>query len=397
MTEVGTSSPPVDGADPVLSVVLPCLNEAETVARCVTRALEAMAQLRISGEVVVADNGSHDGSQELAVAAGARVVDVPVRGYGAALRHGIASARGTWVVMADADDSYALENLGPFVEALRGGADLVMGNRFAGGVEDGAMPFLHRYLGNPVLSLIGRRLFRSRIRDFHCGMRAMRRDAILGLDLRADGMEFASEMVVRSELAGLSIAEVPTTLRRDGRSRPPHLRTWSDGWRHLRFLLLFSPRWLYLYPGAVLVVLGSIAMAVLVTGPRRIAGVEFDVHSLLFSGVAVSVGVQFLAFAVLAKVAAIRLGVLPEDLRLVRALERLTLERGIVIGLGLALAGLIVLVGQVIGWGAGGFGELEVTSSIRWSILAGTTITIGVQFILVSFLIGVLRLNEVAD
>jgi energy-converting hydrogenase Eha subunit E len=245
--------------------------------------------------------------------------------------------------------------------------------------------------------MIGRRLFRSRIRDFHCGMRAMRRDAILGLDLRADGMEFASEMVVRSELAGLSIAEVPTTLRRDGRSRPPHLRTWSDGWRHLRFLLLFSPRWLYLYPGAVLVVLGSIAMAVLVTGPRRIAGVEFDVHSLLFSGVAVSVGVQFLAFAVLAKVAAIRLDVLPEDLRLVRALERLTLERGIVIGLGLALAGLIVLVGQVIGWGAGGFGELEVTSSIRWSILAGTTITIGVQFILVSFLIGVLRLNEVAD
>jgi energy-converting hydrogenase Eha subunit E len=299
--------------------------------------------------------------------------------------------------MADADDSYALENLGPFVEALRGGADLVMGNRFAGGVEDGAMPFLHRYLGNPVLSLIGRRLFRSRIRDFHCGMRAMRRDAIIGLDLRADGMEFASEMVVRSELAGLSIAEVPTTLRRDGRSRPPHLRTWSDGWRHLRFLLLFSPRWLYLYPGAVLVVLGSIAMAVLVAGPRRIAGVEFDVHSLLFSGVAVSVGVQFLAFAVLAKVAAIRLDVLPEDLRLVRALERLTLERGIVIGLGLALAGLIVLVGQVIGWGAGGFGELEVTSSIRWSILAGTTITIGVQFILVSFLIGVLRLNEVAD
>jgi hypothetical protein len=397
MIDPGAPSMPAGEANLLLSVVLPCLNEAETVAVCVSRALASMERLGIAGEVVVADNGSTDGSQQLAIDAGARVVDVPVRGYGAALRHGILSARGTWIVMADADDSYALENLDPFVEALRDGADLVMGDRFAGGIDDGAMPFLHRYLGNPVLSMIGRRLFGSRVRDFHCGMRAMRREAIIALDLRADGMEFASEMVVRAELAGLTIAQVPTTLRRDGRSRPPHLRTWSDGWRHLRFLLLFSPRWLYLYPGAVLVALGSIAMAVLLAGPRRVGGIEFDVHSLLFSGVAVAVGVQFLAFAVLAKVAGIRLGVLPADLRVARALERVTLERGVAIGLSLASAGLIVLVGQVIGWGVRGFGELDVGSSIRWSILAGTTITIGVQFVLVSFVIGVLRLNEVAD
>lgn len=397
MTVDAGSAPEVATTDdrPVeLSVVLPCLNEAETVGVCVGRARAAMAELGISGEIVVADNGSEDGSQELARRAGARVVDVPVRGYGSALRHGIAAARGRWVIMADADDSYALEDLGPFVERLRAGADLVMGNRFAGGIADGAMPFLHRYLGNPVLSMIARRFFRSDVGDFHCGIRGMRRDAILALDLRSNGMEFASEMVVRSELAGLWIEEVPTTLRPDGRSRPPHLRTWADGWRHLRFLLLFSPRWLYLYPGLVLMVLGLVAVAALFGGSRHIGSVELDVHTMLFGGVAMVVGAQFLAFALLAKVAAGRLGLLPVDRRVARALERITLERGVLVGLVLIVVGGSVLIIQTLGWGIGGFGELEVTSSIRWSIVAGTTLTIGFQLVLVSFLLGVLRLDE---
>jgi glycosyltransferase involved in cell wall biosynthesis len=229
-----------------LTVVLPCLNEAETLAVCIRKAKSSIASLGVDGEVVVADNGSTDGSQGIARDEGARVVDVPIRGYGAALMAGITEAQGTFVIMADADDSYDLSNLGPFLEALRGGADLVMGNRFAGGIEPGAMPALHRYLGNPVLTAIGRVLFRSPVRDFHCGIRGFRRDAIIGLDLRTTGMEFASEMVVKATLQKLAIVEVPTTLSPDGRSRPPHLRTWRDGWRHLRFLLLYSPRWLFL-------------------------------------------------------------------------------------------------------------------------------------------------------
>ncbi|MSX34697.1 MAG: glycosyltransferase, partial [Actinobacteria bacterium] len=253
-----------------LSVVLPCLNEAETLAVCIRKARASMNELGIDGEVVIADNGSTDGSQDIARSEGARVVDVPTRGYGAALIAGITDAKGTFVIMGDADDSYDLSNLGPFIEALRGGAELVMGNRFAGGIAPGAMPALHRYLGNPVLTAVGRVLFRSPVKDFHCGLRGFRRDAILELDLRTTGMEFASEMVVKATLNKLTIVEVPTTLSPDGRSRPPHLRTWRDGWRHLRFLLLYSPKWLFLYPGIVVFLLGLILGGALLRGPINV-------------------------------------------------------------------------------------------------------------------------------
>src|SRR5918994_3349045 len=259
-----------------LSVVLPCLNEAETLATCITKARGSMEALGVDGEIVVADNGSTDGSERIATSLGARVVPVPERGYGAALRTGIAAAKGRYVIMADADDSYALHDLGPFLEALRGGADLVMGNRFAGGIEPGAMPALHRYLGNPVLSWVGRLFFKVPINDFHCGMRGFARDRILGLGLTTTGMEFASEMVVRAAIGGLTITEVPTTLKPDGRSREPHLRTWRDGWRHLRFLLAFSPRWLFLYPAVFLVVLGTVVFTRLAVGPVSIGSVTFD-------------------------------------------------------------------------------------------------------------------------
>ena len=246
-----------------LSIVMPCLNEAETLEVCIRKAQESLRKDEISGEVVIADNGSEDGSQEIAERLGARVVPVSGRGYGAALHGGFEAARGRFVIMGDADDSYDFSSLMPFVEKLREGYDLVMGNRFLGGIEPGAMPPLHRYLGNPVLTGIGRLFFRSPAGDFHCGLRGFRRDAILGLGLQTTGMEFASEMVVKSTLMGLRIAEVPTTLSPDGRSRPPHLRSWRDGWRHLRFLLLYSPRWLFLYPGAVLMLLGLVSGALL--------------------------------------------------------------------------------------------------------------------------------------
>src|SRR5216683_2493132 len=262
---------------------MPCLNEAETVATCVRKAAGFLREHGIDGEIVVADNGSTDGSQRLAEEAGARVVAVSAKGYGNALLGGIVDAQGRYIIMGDADDSYDFTALMPFVSALRDGADLVMGNRFRGGIAPGAMPPLHRYLGNPVLSFVGRLFFRSAIGDFHCGLRGFNRDSVMALNLQATGMEFASEMVVKAALAGQHVTEVPTTLAKDGRSRPPHLHTWRDGWRHLRFLLLYSPRWLFLYPGALLMLAGAAAGAWLLPGPRTIAGVAFDVHTLVYA------------------------------------------------------------------------------------------------------------------
>ena len=263
-----------------LSIVMPCLNEAETLATCIDKARGFLDRHGIAGEIVIADNGSTDGSQEIAVSRGARVVNVPSKGYGSALMGGIAAARGRYVIMGDADDSYDFTDLMPFVERLRAGDELVMGNRFLGGIEPGAMPPLHKYLGNPVLTWIGRLFFGSPSGDFHCGLRGFDRQAILSLDLQTTGMEFASEMVVRATLQGLRIDEVPTTLSKDGRSRPPHLRSWRDGWRHLRFLLMYSPRWLFLYPGLFLMIVGLLAGAWLLPGPRRIGGVELDIQTL---------------------------------------------------------------------------------------------------------------------
>ena len=388
-----------DGADPdrptlELSVVLPCLNEAETLATCVTKAKESLRQLKVAGEVVVADNGSTDGSRDIARAHGARVVEVTKRGYGAALTAGINAARGEYVLMADADDSYALDDLGDFVKALRAGSDLVMGNRFKGGIEAGAMPFLHRYLGNPVLSRLGRLLFRIPVHDFHCGIRAFRRDRIVALGLRTSGMEFASEMVVRASLAHLCITEVPTTLRPDGRSRSPHLRTWRDGWRHLRFLLAFSPRWLLYYPSLALQMIGLAGLVWLAVGPHVVGGVGFGLHSMLACATMFVLGVQGLGLALVARSFAAHLGLLSPSPRLIRLLSRISLERGLLAGGLLFLLGTGCFVVALTSWGASGFGALDVVDTMRVPIIGMVLTVTGFQIVVVSFTLSLTRIGE---
>jgi hypothetical protein len=384
----------VTGGTVEVSVVLPCLDEAATVESCVRTALDAIAGAGLTGEVVVADNGSTDGSQALAEAAGARVVHVEERGYGAALTAGIAAARGEYVVMADADESYDLRDVPRFVAALREGADLVMGNRFRGGIEPGAMPKLHRYLGNPVLSWAGRTFFRSKVGDFHCGIRGLRREAALTLDLRTTGMEFASEMVVKAELAHLRIAEIPVTLSPDGRNRPPHLRSWRDGWRHLRFLLLYSPRWLFLYPGALLMAVGLVAGAWLLPGGRRIGGVGLDVQTLLYAAMAVVMGYQSVVFAVFTKVFAISEGLLPEDPRVTRVFRYVTLETGLLFGALLLLLGAAGSVAGFLGWQSHDFGALDASRSLRVVIPSLTALVLGTQTVLAAFFLSILGLRR---
>jgi hypothetical protein len=383
-----------------LSVVLPCLNEAETLETCIRKARRSLAELGVRGEVVVADNGSTDGSQAIAEAAGARVVPIARRGYGAALRGGIEAARGRYVLMADADDSYALDDLGPFVTALRSGAQLVMGNRFQGGIAPGAMPFLHRYLGNPILSWAGRRFFRVPIGDFHCGMRAFDRDALLALGMQTDGMEFASETVVRSALAGLRITEVPTTLRQDGRSRPPHLRTWADGWRHLRFLLAFSPRWLFLYPALVMLAVGLLGLGVLSIGAVQVGDVSFGIHTMLACATLVVLGLQVGGLALVARAYASRLALLPPSARLEKWLDRITLERGLILGLTAVLLGIGAFVLALATWGAQGFGQLDPVETMRLPIVGMVLVVGGCQVASTAFAIsltGVGRDPAVAD
>jgi len=374
--------------------VLPCLNEAETLAVCIRKAKASITELGIDGEVVIADNGSTDGSQDIARAEGARVVDVPIRGYGAALTAGIADAKGEFVIMGDADDSYNLSDLGPFVEALRAGADLVMGNRFAGGIEPGAMPPLHRYLGNPVLTAVGRVLFRSPVKDFHCGMRGFRRDAILGLDLRTTGMEFASEMVVKATLNNLKIVEVPTTLSPDGRSRAPHLRTWRDGWRHLRFLLLYSPRWLFLYPGIIVFLVGLVMGGVLLTGPIQIGEHALDVSALVYSMAAVLIGFQAILFAAFSRAFVANEGLMPPSPRMQKAFKVLNLERGLIIGLLLLVVGIALAIYGFIHWGSSDFGALDARDAIRLAVPAATLSVLGVETIMGSFFLSVLGLSR---
>ncbi len=392
------SAPRIEGSAPPtvceLTIVMPCLNEAETLAVCIRKARASLAALGVDGEVIIADNGSNDGSQQIARDEGARVVDVPTRGYGAALRGGITAARGRFVLMADADDSYALDDIGEFLEALRGGADLVMGNRFAGGIEPGAMPALHRYLGNPVLSKVGRLFFKIPVGDFHCGMRAFRRDRILSLGMQTDGMEFASEMVVRAALGGLRIVEVPTTLRPDGRSRAPHLRTWRDGWRHLRFLLAFSPRWLMLYPALSLLALGGLGLLWLSFGPQHIGGVAFSVQTMLACATAVIAGLQTLGLAVVSRAYASHLGLLPPNRRLESTLERLTLERGLVVGAVVSLLGVACFAVALWNWGSQGFGALDPMTTMRLPILGMLCIVGGLQLVLVSFTLSLARIGR---
>jgi glycosyltransferase involved in cell wall biosynthesis len=353
-----------------------------------------MKALGLEGEVVVADNGSTDGSQQMARELGARVIDVPVRGYGSALLGGIAAARSEFVVMADADNSYDLSRLGPFVEALRGGADLVMGNRFLGGIEPGAMPKLNRYFGNPVLTRLGRLLFRSPSGDFHCGMRAFRRSSILSLGLRTAGMEFASEMVVRATLAKLEIVEVPVTLSPHGRTRAPHLRPWRDGWRHLRFLLLYSPRWLFLYPGIALMLGGTALGIALLPGPLHIGRVGLDVNAFVYCAVAVIVGFQAVTFSVFARAFAASEGLLPPSEKMERIFRIVTLEAGLTVGLLVFLAGIGLSIYTVAFWSGRSFGALSTSSTIRLVVPAATFIILGLETVLASFFLSILGINR---
>ena len=379
-----------------LTILMPCLNEAKTLGACIQAARSYIAEANIDGEVLVADNGSTDGSMDIASALGARVVFAPVRGYGAALMAGIDAARGRYVIMGDADCSYDFSSLGAYVERLRAGADLVMGNRFQGGIAPGAMPFLHRYLGNPVLSFLGRLFFRIPIRDFHCGLRGFSRESILRLGLMTPGMEFASEMVAKAALAKLKVEEVPTALRPDGRDRPPHLRTWRDGWRHLRFLLLFCPRWLFLYPGITLLAVGLIGFAVLLHGPVNLVSVGLGIHSLLYMAAATVLGAQMVQLAVLTKWMGILSGVVPPQRWLQRLGPYLTIETGLILGLALVGLGLAWSALLVLDWRAAGFGAMDPTRTMRGAIPAVTLMILGVQAATAALFAGALHFCWVA-
>jgi glycosyltransferase involved in cell wall biosynthesis len=367
---------------PEFTVLMPCLNEAQTLPTCIRKAQTCIERLSLSAEIVVADNGSTDDSQRIAEAAGARIVDVPVRGYGAALYAGIQGARGRYVIMGDADDSYDFSKLDPFVDALRSGADLVIGNRFLGGIRPGAMPWANRYIGNPILSALGKRFFHSPANDFHCGLRGVARTAFERMNLLTTGMEFASEMVIKATLVGLRIVEVPTTLDKDGRNRPPHLRRWRDGWRHLRFMLLYCPRWLFLYPGAGLFAFGAVVIAL--TMLRLLLGEPTGVEAptLLLASVAVLLGFQGIAFSFCARIYALQEGFLPEDQSLERMFTLFTLETGLTAGGALLIAGASGLVSAL------------ASSSLLWAIPSAAAVSLGGEVVFVSFLLSFIGLRR---
>ena len=373
---------------------MPCLNEVETLAACIRKALSAIDKHDLAAEIIVADNGSTDGSQAVAEKLGARVVEVARKGYGSALIGGIEAARGRFVIMGDADDSYDFSAIGPLVDKLRQGYDLVMGNRFSGGIAAGAMVWSHRWVGNPVLTFISRVFFRTPVGDMHCGLRGFRKDAIDKLHLRATGMEFASEMVIKASLRRLKIAEVPVTLSPDGRSRPPHLRTWRDGWRHLRFMLLFSPRWLFLYPGLALFSSGAVVGALLETGPKQIGPATFDIHTLLLAAFSCLIGYQLVVFAVFTKVFAMQQGFHPPNPGYTEMFRYMKLETGLAIGGLMLLAGVAGAVVAVWSWGAVGFGALDPRVTMREVIPAALLLTLGVQTIFASFFLSILGIDE---
>ncbi len=377
-----------------LTILMPCLNEAETLAVCIKKAQASLLDLGIDGEVLIADNGSTDGSQAIAEHHGARVVDIDQRGYGAALIGGISAARGRYVIMGDADDSYAFDAIQPFVVALRSGSQLVMGNRFRGGIKPGAMPFLHKYLGNPVLSFLGRMLFRIPVGDFHCGLRGFDRASILALHLTTPGMEFASEMVIKASLFGLKITEVPTVLSPDGRTRSPHLRTWRDGWRHLRFMLLCSPTWLFAVPGVVALLVGATMVAILANRPIDVGSIQLSVQAMVFFAFMALVGVQIVAFGIAARSLARLMGVLPQDdgSRILR--EHFSLERGLVIAAILMVLGAVIAGSSVGTWAGAGFGAVKLGDALRVSVPGLTILAIGVQVLFTSFFLGVAGLGR---
>lgn len=377
-----------------LSIVMPCLNEAETLAVCINKAQSFFERENISGEVIIADNGSTDGSQKIATDLNARVVNVPQKGYGSALRGGIEAANGKYVIMGDADDSYDFSNLMPYVIKLREGYDLVMGNRFKGGIKKGAMPFLHKYLGNPVLSFIGRLFFKSKIGDFHCGLRGFSKEAYYKMELKTTGMEFASEMIVKSSLKDLKITEVNTILSPDGRSRPPHLNTWRDGWRHLRFLVLYSPNWLFLIPGLLLFIFGIITSSFLLFGTVSIGSVNFGVHTLLFTSGFILIGFQFILFYGLTKVFTVENELLPKSNKYDKLFKLINLEKGLIFGAILVIIGIILSFSAYFDWQAINFGDIENTSTLRSVIPAITLMLLGVQVILFSLFFSILGLKK---
>jgi glycosyltransferase involved in cell wall biosynthesis len=376
-----------------LTILMPCLNESRTLQACIGKARAFLDRHGITGEILIADNGSIDGSQQLARSLNARVIDVPTRGYGAALRAGTEAALGRYVIMGDSDDSYDFSALEPFVDALRDGADLVMGNRFAGGIRPGAMPALHRYLGNPVLSAIGRLFFGTPIRDFHCGLRGYRKESMLELGLCSDGMEYASEMVVKATFAKLDIREVPTTLSPDGRGRPPHLRSWRDGWRHLRFLLVHAPHWLYLYPGAMLLTAGGVGLLALAIGPVAIGDSGLDIHTMMYATLSFVMGIQMVLFSSAARYHATRIGVLPAARRSGALFQSLSLERSLLCALGLLIAGVMLSALGLYIWWKEDFGTLQPREVMRIVIPATTFIAMSIQVFTSAFLMEYLRLS----
>ena len=377
-----------------LSVVMPCLNEAETLAICIKKAQGSFIKNNIKGEVVIADNGSTDGSIEIAKSLNARVIHVKDKGYGNALKGGIKEAYGIYVIMGDADDSYDFSNLTPHLEKLREGFDLVMGNRFKGGIKKGAMPFLHKYLGNPVLSFLGRLFFKIPIGDFHCGLRGFRKDAFYKMNLQTTGMEFASEMIVKSKLNDLKIAEVPTILSPDGRTRPPHLNTWSDGWRHLRFLLLYSPNWLFLIPGIILLITGTVTSTIITLNPIQISDITFDVHTLLYSATAIIIGFQFILFYGLTKIYAVENNLLPKSKRYNKLFDYINLEKGLIFGILLVVLGLFLTGFSINIWSETNFSNLDPTKLLRHIIPAIISLQLGVQIVLFSLFFSILGLKN---
>ena len=381
-----------------LSIVMPCLNEAETLATCIRKALTGIERAGVQGEIIIADNGSTDGSQNIALAEGARIVAVERKGYGNALRGGIHAATGKWILMGDADDSYDFSKIAPFVENLREGHDLVMGCRMPSGggtIMPGAMPWKHRWIGNPILTFIGRLFFKSPAKDFHCGLRAFTRSAYERMELRTAGMEFASEMVIKSTLSGLKITEVPIILHPDGRSRAPHLRSWRDGWRHLRFMLLFSPRWLFFIPGIGICLIGTAGLFLLTLGNMIFGKVVLDVGTMMVCSMLLLIGTQLLWLAVFTRHFAVSEGLLPPNPRLERILSAFSLEWGLISGFILGLAGVILLGIAFLDWQQAGFQGLSYGTNLRRLIPATTLIVLGIQFLFGSFFLGVLGLKTV--
>ena len=379
-----------------LTILMPCLNEAETLARCIGSARLGIQRAGVRGEIIVADNGSTDGSQAIAEKSGARLVTVAEKGYGSALRGGIRAASGKWILMGDADDSYDFSEADRFVKKFQEGFDLVMGCRLpvgGGKILPGAMPWKNRWLGNPVLSFIGRLFFKCPAHDFHSGLRGFTKAAFEKMDLQTTGMEFASEMVIKSTLKQLKITEVPVTLRSDGRSCPPHLKPWRDGWRHLRFMLLFSPRWLFFAPGIFLSLLGIILGGALSIQNIVVGGITLNVGTLMMACMAVIVGFQLVAFAFFTKVFAIAEGLLPDDPEFSRVFKFFNLEKGILLGLAVLLAGILLFLRAVWIWREHQFGALDYEQNLRQLIPAATLIVLGVQTVFSSFFMSALGLK----